>query len=225
MQMMKHKRSLSNYVTSCGPWHNEGKGPRKSFWNCFFHSGQDGLHTLVRGTRQRNRGGSPFKNQFTDNKNQEVVVCVARGCTSLLLAAPEVQTHHWVTQQQPLSYLWQSPTFPASPIRIQTTLETQYRRQRRIFVCLFLSPPFLQADYYPFRYHHESQESNSQSSACWGGAGVWLGHNSSRPVKRSIYSMNKQISLPLSISSSHPPTLSSSTSLKNFPKKALLEKS
>lgn len=141
MQMMKHKRSLSNYVTSCGPWHNEGKGPRISFWNWFFfffHSGQDGLHALVRGTRQRNREGSPFKNQFTDNKNQEVVVCVARGSTSLLLAAPEVQTHHWVIQQQPLSCLWQSPIFPASPIRIQTTLETQYREQRRIF-CAFFS--------------------------------------------------------------------------------------
>ena len=39
----------------------------------------------VRVMKQRKRGGSVFRNQFTDSKDQEVVICVAQISTSLSL--------------------------------------------------------------------------------------------------------------------------------------------
>lgn len=66
----------------------------KVFWNSFFIPDRIDYVIQVRVLKQRHRGGSPFKNQFTDNKNQEVVVCVAGIYISLFLAAWEVQPHH-----------------------------------------------------------------------------------------------------------------------------------
>lgn len=48
----------------------------------------------VRVMKQRNRGGSAFKNQFTDSKDQEVMMCVAQISTFLFRATHKVQPHH-----------------------------------------------------------------------------------------------------------------------------------
>lgn len=158
--------------------------------------------------KQRNRGGRTSKNQFTDSKDQEVVICVAQISASLFPNIHEVQPNHWVIPQLPLSCLQQSSIFLASSTRTQATLKIQghsgWRRDR--CVCVLSLSPIALGRSWPYPSPPWGRKAGA-SPVSTGGDGVWLGHSSSWPERQSVNYMDKQICLPLSISSSHSPTL------------------
>ena len=135
-------------------------------------------------------------------------MCLAQISLFLSLATYEVQSHYWLIQGLSLSYLQPSPIFPASPTRTQATLEikgpSKWGEEGFLYDHF---PLFPWVDHCPVHHHpgggkQEPVQHPLKMAQCD------LKHSSDWP-KRWKTTCIRQICSPLSISSSHPSTLSS----------------